>query len=472
MDSRFLNSQEPGWAKSLKTQALHGVEILTIQPSTSSTEVYEYDLPTNSLLLFGPASGFLVKCIFEEEAADKTWSTIPVADSNKVALQPNWFEHLIKDVGVFQNNTRINCHDVPRSADPFINTYIFAHMHPEIKKYLFPEPQNPGNCVPIKNDDWDLDTDTSAWRKYAKQVYGNGKLMFRYIPSFTFPFYQDANFCIEKAPTVLPMPLIGKMTISLYMKDNLDCIFMKKADNTGKYRVRIESIDLIVEEARCKPAFERQFLSSKKLFYYNGMTRAAVAENIASGDLHHRAKIQNVAMPEGMFICALPKTAVNGTYKSTTPKKEVFEKHNIKSVLVKYANMPFAMKTPKYGEMRHHIMEIKSLMEHNEQPPFGVMQDPTVIKYESIKETGDETAYPHVYMTFCPSGKESRIVPIGDDGNSVAQTHDLEIDISFNTEGATANVIYMIYIFYSDVNMVFDMQTRQLYKYYNRLSKY
>jgi len=76
-------------------------------------------------------------------------------------------------------------------------------------------------------------------------------------------------------------------------------------------------------------------------------------------------------------------------------------------------------------------------------------------------------------MNLCPSGKETRIVPIGDEGGQVtASTQDLEIDIAFNEGGATANVTYMVYIFYSDVNMVFDMSTRQFHQYYNRLRKY
>lgn len=474
MDSRFQNSREPGWQKNVKNQALQGVEILTIQPTTSSPEVYEYDLPTNSILLFGPASGFLVKCIFEMyDAEDKIWKPIPEDEAEKMALQPNWFEHLIKDVSVFQNNNRLNCHDVPRNADPFINSYIFAHMHPEIKKYLFPEPQNPGNCVPVSKTDWAMDNDKGAWRKYATGVLGNPKLQFRYIPSFTFPFYQQPNFCVDgKPPAVIPMPIVGKITISVYFKNPLDNIFIQPAANTTKYRVRIESMELVVEEARCKPSFEKQFLSGRKLFFYEGMTRLGLAENITASDLNHRCRFQGVAMPEGMFVCALPKKAINGTYKSGLPKDHVFEKHNIKSIAVKYGNMPLAMKYPKYGDVRHHIIEIKTFIEHCENPPFGVLQDPALINYESIYEAGDKTAYPHVYMYLCPSGKETRIVPIGDDGHTVAQSQDLEIDISFNDGGATGNVTYMIYIFYSDVNMVFDMGSRQFYQYYNRLRKY
>lgn len=260
MDSRFQNSKEPSWQKNVKAQALHGVEILTIQPTTSSPEVYEYDLPTNSIVMFGPASGFLVKCIFEKLGEDKAWANIPAEEASKLALQPNWFEHMIKDVGVFQNNTRLNCHDVPRSTDPFINTYLFAHMHPETKKYLFPEPQNPGNYMPLKTEDFDTATNSSMWRKYSKNVFGNNRLTFRYIPAFTFPFYQQANFSIDgKPPAVIPMPLVGKMTISVYFKDSLDNIFEKPATNVGKYRFRIEAMDLIVEEARCKVSFEKQF---------------------------------------------------------------------------------------------------------------------------------------------------------------------------------------------------------------------
>jgi len=473
IDSRFQNSKEPTWTKNVKTQALHGVEILTLKPTTTSAEVYEYELPNASLLLFGPASGFLVKCIFEGQAEDKTWKPLADADGAKVQLQPNWFEHIIKDVVVFQNNTRLNCHDVPRPVDPFINSYIFAHMHPETKKYLFPEPQNPGHCVPVTKADWAMDVATSKWRTYASRVFSNNRLTFRYVPSFTFPFYQQPNFAVDgPPPAVIPMPLVGKMTISVFFKESLNNIFMQPADNTTKYRLRLESMDLIVEEARCKANFERQFLSGRKLFYYNGLTRLAQAENIAGADLHHICKFAGVPMPEGIFICALPKTAVNGTYKSTLPKNTVFEAHNIKTVTVKYDNMPLAMKTPNYGDIRHHIMEIKSFLEHNESGPFGVHQDPQLVNFETIYEAGDNSAYPHVYMNLCPSGKETRIVPVGDDGHSTAQKRDLEIRISFGSGGATANVSYLFYIFYTDVNMVFDMATRQFYPQYSRSLKF
>ena len=474
MDSRFQNSKEPTWTKNVKSQALQGVEILTIQPTTSSAEVYEYDLPSNSMLLFGPASGFLVKCLFEFKGADDVWAAVPAADATRLALQPNWFEHIIKDVGVFQNNTRLNCHDVPRSADPFINSYIYAHMHKETKKYLFPEPQNPGNGIGVTKADFALDVATSVWRTHAAKVFSNARLVFRYVPAFTFPFYQQANFSVDgKPPAVIPMPLVGKMTVSVYFKDSLNKIFMKPILNVNEYRLRIESMDLIVEEARCKASFEKHFLSGRKQFFYEGMTRIALAENIGATDLNHRCRFQGVAMPEGIFVCALPKRAVNGTFACALPKDTVFELHNIKGLVVRYGNMPLAMKYPKYGDVRHHIMEIKSFLEHNENPPFGVLQDPSLVNFESIYEGGDTTSYPHVYMNLCPSGKETRIVPIGDEGGQVtASTQDLEIDIAFNEGGATANVTYMVYIFYSDVNMVFDMSTRQFNQYYNRLRKY
>lgn len=473
MDSRFQNSKEPSWQKSVRNQALHGVEIQTIQPTTSSAEVYEYDLPTTGLIMFGPATGFVVRCVIEvQDAATAKWSTASQAESLKMALQPNWFEHLIKDVAVFQNNTNLNCHDVPRSADPFINTYIYAHMHPEIKRYIFPEPQNPGNCVPVDLNDWALHAD-SKWDVYSKHVLGQSKLMFRYIPSFTFPFYQQPNFSVDgRPPAVIPMALVGKMTVSVYFREGMNNIFIRKEGNDLKYRVRIESMDLSVEEARCKPSFEKQFLNSRKMFYYDGLTRMCLAENIAATDLSHRCKFQGVAIPEGIFVCALPKRAVNGTYKSGLPKATVFEKHNIESLVVRYGNFPLAIKYPKYGDMRHHIMEIKSFIEHSETPPFGVLQDPKVIKYTSVYECGDMSVYPHVYMNLCPSGKETRIIPIGDDGHQTSQLQDLEIDIKFNEGGATADVTYMVYIFYSDVNMVFDMSNRQFFQYYNRLRKH
>ena len=291
MDSRFVYADWPTWKNGIK-QGLQGTELITIQPTNKSPFLYEYELPTNSVLLFGPLSGFIVKGIFQSKKkaeGDATYDSIAGEKTSSVALQPNWFEHLIKDIRVFHGNNAINAHDVPRGADPFLNTYLYAHMYKDIKKYLFPESPNPGHCVGTLEKDWSLTDENSVWRQYGSQVFGDKTVVFRYIPPFLFPFYQQTNFCVDgRPPAALIMPLVQKMTISLQFKDNFSGIFMAAAADLNKYRFKIESIELVVEEARLNPVFEKRILSEKRTIAYPGLSRFAMSENVPASAPNHR----------------------------------------------------------------------------------------------------------------------------------------------------------------------------------------
>lgn len=456
-------SEWPTWKNGIK-QGLQGTELITVTPTSKSPSVYEYELPSSSVLLFGPLSGFIVKGFFETKKkvdADNTWETIPSEKVSTVALQPNWFEHLIKDIRVFHGNNTINVHDVPRSADAFLNTFLYAHMYKDIKKYLFPEPENPGNCAGRLTADWSLTTETSIWRKYGARVFGDKPVTFRYVPAFLFPFYQQTNFCVDgRPPGALLMPLIQKMTISLQFKDNFGGIFMAPAADTHEYRFKLQSVELMLEEARLNPTFEKKLLSEKKTIVYPGLTRFAMSENITPGVPDHRVRFQGVPMPEGIFICALEKDAVGGTYKCSTVKTKVFMKHNIKAVDIKFGGNALNLKSPKIGEVGEHMIEIKQFLDHFENPPFGVLQEPDQVVFNQIKEGGKDTVYPHIYLNLTPSGKNTRIIPIGESGSIISKNDDLDLYLQFSHGGATADVSYLIYIFYTDANVIFDMKTK------------
>ena len=315
VDQRFVHGVIPKWNTSFK-QNLWGTEIVTIEPSTKSDTVFEFDLPNNATLLFGPNSGFVVKGIFEKQNADKSWDVVPAADFATVVLQPNWFENAIKSIDVFHNNTQLKAHDVPRYSDTFVNSYLYAHMHPEIKKCLCPEPCNTGNGIPTKPNSWVGSDANSEWAKYSKTIYNNNSLKFRYIPPFTFPFYQESNFCrAGRPPAALPMPVLGKVSIIMTIKDSMSALFAKADGVTKEYRFSLEYIKLVVEEARLNPAYEKTYLSQKNVLAYEGITHFGLAENITSGVMSHRCRFQDVYMPEGIFIFALPKTVLGGNFQ-------------------------------------------------------------------------------------------------------------------------------------------------------------
>ena len=470
IDSRFVYSDNPKWRQGQK-QFLWGSEFVSLPPTSKSATSYEFELPTGSTLLFGSQTGFYVKGSFEfkeADAADSTFAMVPKSHATEVALVPNWFEHLLKEPQVYHSNMPLNPHDVPRYSDAFLNSYLYSNMYGETKNCMFPELSSPGRCVGQVSDDFSLTADKSAWKTYADQVFGTRKVVFRYLPFNVFPFMQQTNFCTDgRPPAAIPMPVLQKMTVSLQFKENQEGIFMKPATNTRVYRFRIETIELVVEEAKINPSLEKSYLNQKGQINYSGVTKFAMTENINAGAQLHRIRFQDVPMPEGIFIFALPKTALSGTYKPASVSGQVFEKHNIQKVEAFFENMPLAIKTPNYGDLRLHSMEIKQLMDHFEHPPFGMLQNPDYVTLNNVKEGGENTAYPHVYINLCPSGRETRIVPVGADGSIVNKNGDLDLTLHFATGGAK-DVTYLAYIFYTDVNMILDMSTHTFSSMYKR----
>lgn len=477
MDSRFKYASVPTWNKQGKTQKLLGIDLVHIQASTPSTSIHEFELPTNSVLLFGPGSGFRVNGVFESRespttaAPDTKWDVVSAADYANVVVQPNWFEHLVKSVDVFHNNDAVKSHDVPRNVDAFVNTYIYTMMDPTVKKCLCPEASNPGNAVSIPGDKKWTSTANSAWHEYSKGIF-KGQITFRYIPPFVFPFYQQSNFCGHgRPPAALPMPILEKMTVSMTMNDSFTNIFQKPATNTKQYRFRIKKMELVVQAARLNPSFERTFLSQQGTLYYPGVTKFSLTENIPAGAFSHRCRFQDIPYPEGMFIFALPKNVVGGQYKYsaiTGTDSSIFSKHNIDSVVLQFQNKYLALKSPNiYGSLTDHMVEIKQLIDHLEHPPFGVLQKLDLLKLDTIKEGGKDSDFPHYYINLCPSGPETRVVPIGDDGSSINKPGDLDVEIKFK-DGGAQDVAYFIYIFYTDVSILLDMKSHKFYPFYKR----
>ena len=184
VDSRFVYPSLPKWRNG-QNQKLQGWETLTFLPSTKSPTLYQFEMSDmNSVLLFGPNSGFRVKAALEVKAsataADNTFAPIPLEEYTKVQLMPNWFEQVIKSVEVFNGNTQVKCDDVPRYADTWLNTYLYSMMDKDTKKYLFPEPHHPSRCVPVKKGGFDP-VENSDWHEYSKTVFGKTSFEFRYV---------------------------------------------------------------------------------------------------------------------------------------------------------------------------------------------------------------------------------------------------------------------------------------------------
>ena len=482
IDSRFVYPTAPKW-KSGQNQKLQGTEMLTILPTTKSQTLYQFELSDmNSILLFGPNTGFRVKCAIQSKAtataADTTYANVPETEYTKVQLMPNWFEHLIKSIDVFNGNTQVKCDDVPRYADTWLNTYLYSMMDKETKRYLFPEANNPARCVPGTSGGFPA-AENGKWHEYSKQIFGKTTFDFRYVPTHVFPFFQQPDFGASgRYPAAIPMSGLEKLTISINLKDDQSVIFKKLgtdeqiAANTKVYRVHIIGIELLVEEARLQSAFEKSITRRMAPLLFSGVTRYGMVESITPGLLSYRTELPKIDFPEGIFIFALSNKVIGGQFNYNDVKNiedKIFHAHNITNVDLTFNGVPLFVKSPNAGHIRDNFMAIRAEIDHLETPPFGIPQDPDLINFELIKDGGKDSNFPHIYMNLCPSRNETRLVPIMEDGKIINNPAELHVNLKFGGGGATAEASYFIYVFYTDVCMVMDMKNKTILPYYKKV---
>lgn len=466
-----LESHPPSkWRVNSKNQ-VKGTHIIALEPTTKTDTLYEFELDATDVLGFGLYSGFLVEGQFESKGTGATdaWTACAggaTGELVKVVLQNNWFEHLVKQVDVFHVNTELNPHDVPINADPYLNSYLLAYMDNFTKLFLCPEPCHPGNSTTVVKDEWRAIADTD-YGKYAKTVFGK-TVKFRYVPLFKFPFYQAANFVMDgKKPTALPMPLIGNLHIRLYLKEDSGKIYKKSTGNAASYRFSIKSIKLMVEEMRLTPSAEKQFLSQKKPIEFAGVTKLGVAHNIPTGVFNYTAKLNKVYLPEGIFIFCLPKQVISGTYDFKDFTDSVFLEHRISKVEVYFGGKNFYSKSPTPYDLSLGLSDEKIFFDHLIAPPFGVFQKPALLDYVKMQNGAELTPYPHVYIDLTQGRPDTRLVPTNDTGSIIQNKEFLDVILQFNVNGPNADGTYLVYYFYTDTNIIFDMQTKRFVNVYN-----
>jgi hypothetical protein len=463
-DPRLEYVNLPTWQQH-KQQRLLGSDYVVIEPNNSLDEVptqVEFEINNSAPLLFGPMSKFQIRGHFDTRATDNDdWTVCSAAEASNVLLAPNWFEMLIKSVDVFHNNQRISASDEARFIPAHLNAMLYAYMEPTAKKLLCPQPVHPGYCVPVDKDSWKLDAE--PYSSYAKRVFINLAFTFNYVPIFQFPFYQGSNFLTDgSTPRMVPMQNLGKLSVRFTFFDKQDHIFRNKANNTKKYRFAFTDFNLILEEARLAPTFERTLLAAKKPLAYPGVTRLQLVESIPGGTAAFKTRFQDICMPEALFIFCLDKQVASGTYSfATSTKENVFLPHNINAVDLSFDGKRFSLKEPHFGNFREDIIEPKGLFDHLAVPPFGVNLDPAMASFTKLEEGGDHSAYPHIYIPLVHySGDKSRLIPAMDDGSCVAKRGDLDISFKFILNNSTADAVYVIYAIYTDVAIILDLKNK------------
>jgi hypothetical protein len=466
VDPRLIYPEIPK-SKDVQKQMMHGSEFVKLSPTSQTPTSYTFDIKSNGVVLFGPHTGFQIRGNFmKKTAAGEDYELVTEAEYSRVIVQPNWWSYLVKSVDVFHKNYLLNADDQPQYCQPFLDTYMYAHMTDKTKKYLCTESCAPGNGIPKSSTGWSVTAD-SEWHKYSKEIFSDEGVYFRYIP-LQFPFFQHADFAKGRAPNAFPMSLMQSLTFRLNLVDDTSIIFKKNAGNTDVYKFELSTIAFMYEEARLSPGLENAYFTNKRtgVLPYAGITKIGTTDS-AGDTFSCRAKFENVMYPTGIFIAALPKTVVAGQFKyadSATPSL-VFVKPNIKQVDVQFEGQNLFLKDPNPGMIAANEIDIKTVVDHLENPPFGIEHHPDLLTLKYLQEGSAITPFPHVYISLCQSGNQGPIVPHNSDGKNLNRPGQLDVKMTLNT-GGNKDVTFFAWLFYHDIVFQFDIKNRQFVPYY------
>jgi hypothetical protein len=469
LDEAFQWGHMPSW-KNDKHQKVLGKDFVVIAPTTRVDEqptLVEFLLKAEHVYNFTPNTRFRIEGVFEKKETAETalWSACVAADAEKVIVQPNWLDNHVKRVDMFRENKLVVSGDEGTYIAPFMNTMLYATMDKEQKKILCLEDCSPGNGVPWKTGDegWN-EKEGSEWRKYAPSIFlgATKKVEFGHVFFQMFPFWQHSNYFSDQMPNILLNSMLP-LTIRIVFNDFLDAIFKKIGVQTPVYRFKYTKFDLVTEQLRLHPTWKASLARERRVLPYQGVTRILRTENIPKSVLVFKKTIQQVYFPEGILIFALPKDVVAGGYKyKDNNDGKVFAAHNITGLNLQYGNREYLYVHPNIGDVNDDLIEINSLLNLYTAPPFGVKMDKDKISLATVTEGWKNGCYPHIYLNLCNFMDKSRIQPNQAEDSSIMSTpKDLEILYKFGQGGATENVTYVHYLFYSDVNVIFDPVAKQ-----------
>jgi len=479
VDPQFdFQSEEPLWRQQQdhtppQQQNVFGsnfVRHYPVTPIVGHPKYVEFKLSDlDQVWAMGPNTRFVVSGMFQvskppPEGQMPEWEACTEEELDKVVVQPNFFESMIKGIDFFHGNSPIKYSSEVPGVSSFLNAWKYNYMDKDQKKKLCPDDTSPGFGVPSKVDGWNMDDPTSEWRKdYGPKIFCGKTIKFDHVFLDIPPFFQGNNY-LEETPKILPMPLMDNLFFRIFFKEDFDCIFKTQAGNDNKYRFVFQDIYLVAEHLRLNPSLMNTLMTKKGVFPYRGVSRISKFEPIPEKSLSYKSKIQGVYFPEGMFIFAVPKKVIDGDFSYQESDSNVFSPHNIKELKFTFGGHSFFLDTISLGKINDDVIEKKQFFDYLMAPPFGMKMDPSKITIDDIQNGGKNSPYPHVYVNFCNYGNKSRILPISSDID-MKQERELEVKFTFNGKGSTPDVVYIIYYFYTDTNMVLNMPKNTSYTY-------
>lgn len=438
--------------------------LLEEQPKNVEFEIKEQD----TVWGFGLNSRFIIKGKFQyqtpatRDLPEGEWTGVPDTHKDTVIVAPNFIEKLIEGFDIFHGLNKINSSSEIPYVSNFVNTFKYATMDATQKQLLCPQTCHPGNGVPKKKGDngWGWSAN-SEWLSYAPSIFkGETPITFSYVPLDTPPFFQNSNyFAPGETQKIVPFPILDRLLIRIKFTDQWSNIFKKKQNNNNNYRFIITKITLVGEHLRLSKPFQTSVLNRKGLFPYEGLTKISKFENIPNATTQFRTRIQSVPLPEGIFVFCVKKEVLSGLEKFENYSGTIFEPHKIQKLAFMYDNESFFTKEPNLSMIEDDVIELKLYNDYLTSPPFNLNMDKTQLSLDKIKEGWKNSAYPHVYINLTNYGDKSRIIPYLNDGSILQKTADLDLLFTFQSGGSTADVSYIIYLYYTDNNLTLD--TRQ-----------
>ena len=264
-------------------------------------------------------------------------------------------------------------------------------------------------------------------------------------------------------PRCLPTTYLKDPKVQIELTDNFDIIFKKREAVTKEYRFHLEKVDLICEEAVLNPLIEKKlFQSRQKTLSYLGVTKHVRAETIQSYTWTFRSRFENVFMPEGVMIYALPKSVVKDTYKFSdwNETEPFFLKNNIESVEFSYGGVTLGHSERHLGTVDSEIVDLKRAMQYERSGPFGLKFAQERITRANLKNGWVDTDFPHIFVNLCPSGSDTRMVPQSGEYFSPKKKN-FDIFLKFSGEGAIPNATYLVNLYYTGTNMELDLKEKR-----------
>lgn len=458
--------------RNAQKQHVHGYEYVEIEPYNKTDTLYEFDIGGNEPLAFGVSTGFRVEGKFQVKKGADDWIAFTAADAKTVSLQPNWFEHYLKNIHVFYVNQQITADDMPPNIDPYVNTFLYAHMDKNIKKLLCTEACHPGNAVSVDRNDFKAtglaSTISNTWTKYAEHI-AKDKIAFMYTP-LQFPFFQDVNYVYGPDGGYNPLPIqaLGRMQIRVYFKESSSVLF-NGAVATNEYRFLLTKFTLLLKELRMSPTAGRQLSAYKGTHYYRGLTKIGTCYNFGEGQFSQRCTISNLDFPEGVFIFCVDKKVLSGTamFKELSADGPFLD-GNISSVDVHFNGQHFFVKNPTFGSLENYQLRREKFAKMVDRGMFGMRMDPNKLKFER-QGTNTDWAFTSVWIDFTESGPHTRLQPVTSDQTYITnKPGELVLIINFNAPGGAKDVTYVVMAYHTDFNMQLDMRTKKFSPVYNR----